>query len=428
MYQEHNESRHAHPKQRHRNGKLYNNKRGGIARSAKAYKQRDIPWTRKYQTAVRAAQDWLQRGQHGSNLTETGHANTGHIFPYLSHRRVHIDYIPSTQLMIKNALNDRKTKYLIKDKRNNPEKYSDVATAHLAKIEAYNKDTRGIDAIRDGLDDYNHGILYYPHIDRTQEYHLQGFDETKCYSRVSKKQIDNHEKLLYTVYTSKKTFYGDFSDPSQITEDLDILLYLQEETNYTLTTKEIRQIINTHWYDTDNEFDLDEDDFVDEEMSKKSHKFDEIVNADRSHPMFTTATHGYRYPNNPLYENIKTINSFSQKTDTKSARQARELFTNVLRQNTKTNNTKKTKQKAGSTPRKNRLKRPETNKNNEKKEERRNAKNKNIRNHDYNLRSRKKKFANPETSLSYADIQRVTNEEKSYQDKIRAMNVCNFIV
>ena len=79
IYQTRTTSLHAHPGVKHRNGRAYNDKAGGISRTQKAYDCRDIVWTKKYRICIRVTSECGKNlpddlGQHGGNWMEWTHS------------------------------------------------------------------------------------------------------------------------------------------------------------------------------------------------------------------------------------------------------------------------------------------------------------------------------------------------------------------
>eukprot|EP01084_Bolivina_argentea_P117758 209068_1 len=346
-------------------------------------------WQRRnvgYTSPNRVILDSKSRNEPHDNDNDN-HANTIKIFPYLKSTQVHTHNIPMTQIMIKNALNERTSRYLEKDTVKNPQTYNAADIVQILAIRQLFKKAKGIDALRQKLDETNHAFLWFPKIDRTQATHFKGFDETDCIKKVTKMKQENRELLLHTIYTSEMTKYGKFTKPEIIIRNTKIMEYLQRATKYTLTFKEIENIINIEWYDIEmsdiDDYDDDDDDdgdlFFDPLLHKK-------IDNNKSHPMFKPPTHEFINENNKISEAIPTLHIFSDKPDKKSARFARETFTNVVSKikSKKHTGNKTTRQR-------------------------------------YSLRDNRSNLNDP-TSLTNKEIETIASDETTYAQRIDKMN------
>ena len=120
IYQHRDESLHAHPQQLHSNGRLYNDKRGGIIVNPKANSLRNIAWTKKWQTAVFNARYFgsdipSDLGQHGANGLETQHAGNTKYSHYMKKDQVHTPHFKSMWARQKFKCNTKRT-YALKKK------------------------------------------------------------------------------------------------------------------------------------------------------------------------------------------------------------------------------------------------------------------------------------------------------------------------
>ena len=172
LYQDTPHSIHAHPLQNHKNGKNYNNSRGGIINNAKADGLRNAMWSLRYNSAVYNARLVSSLLQHGGNNVETVHSIILRKFRYLRYHEIHIGYVPYYTIIIKNAMNNKNTSSLIEDMKKYPDKHD---VDRLTQIKAIQNSSLGVDAIRVmKLDKTNHGMLFWATIDRSAKTWLRG--------------------------------------------------------------------------------------------------------------------------------------------------------------------------------------------------------------------------------------------------------------
>ena len=211
LYQETKHSIHAHPLQKHKNGKLVNNKRGGINQSHAAYKQRNLWWTRKHVLARGQASECNPLAlHHGSNGLENIHNIVIKYAPHFQNQPVYWHMIPAWQIMIKFGVNYRALKSLIKDYIKKSQKYENCNFDHneLDSLLILQRDALGINKLRDLiLDETNHGYLWFDKTERDEEKLFNGIKPSQCKGKISRiKQKDSEELLMTLLKFDCQTF------------------------------------------------------------------------------------------------------------------------------------------------------------------------------------------------------------------------------
>lgn len=259
---------HCHPLLKHKNGRLYNNKCGGISRSKKAYDLRDLPWTRKWIRCVVSTSkcgEYSPRniGQHAANAVEFYHSLSIRNFGYLQYSQIHLSFIPMTQVKIIFSNLIKNTRKLIKKMRENPEKFDKYQTEQIDKLLSLHRDYYNLRKLEDKLDCFHHGWCYFDSIDRTEKKWLHDFDYQTCIKRISSLFSEDYTHLFWIIYNSEQTKYGEFDDPNFIVKNNQILNYLQISLGYRMSINEIKEFVLQEWYfgDVDG---LNEDNYSDD--------------------------------------------------------------------------------------------------------------------------------------------------------------------
>ena len=240
---------------KHGDGKLYNDKSGGINRSEKAYHCRDMYWTQKHRKCIRAtaAAGQLvpkQIGQHAGNGVETKHSLSTQLYKYLPRCPAYHDYIFSTQVKMICGLNMRQTQTLLKKYQETPSNFETWHIELIKEINQIHNDYKGLKVLsQNKLDQFGHGYLHWNEIDRTLQKWRKDFDENKCIKKVSPIQASDYTALLWTIYNNKVTRHGDFTDPTFIINNMKTLNFLQRELGFRLTIDEIKVLIIKEWCD-----------------------------------------------------------------------------------------------------------------------------------------------------------------------------------
>lgn len=225
LYQERSDSIHAHPKQAHPNGRVYNDKKGGISRNAATYQQRDLWWTWKHA---------LARGQacecnpfaihHGANSLENIHNIVLKFAPQFANQPVYWGMIPAWQVMIKFGLNYRAVKSLSKQIVEKPVKYNHESiiknnndnddlkydlTKELENLHKIQTQTLDLAPLRKYKLDpkTNHGYLFWQHTERDMKSMYKGVCPSDCKGKPSTVYQSDKESLLVAIYDMNYEYY-----------------------------------------------------------------------------------------------------------------------------------------------------------------------------------------------------------------------------
>ena len=245
VYQHRESSIHSHPKLKHRNGGLYNDKSGGIKRKAKAYKYRDMFWLMKHATCIRMTAQAgrfnpIDIGQHAGNGVETKHSQAMQTFKYLVRAPTYWDFIPSTQLKIMFALSIKQTQTLLRKYETTPHNFKDWHIEFIKRIDAIHDDYKSLDRLDHKLDEFNHGFLHFDDIDRTLQKWFKGFEERHCIQRISPVLPGDYTLLLWIIYNHPETNYGDFAEPEFLIKNSKTLKFIQRKMKYRMSIQEIK--------------------------------------------------------------------------------------------------------------------------------------------------------------------------------------------
>lgn len=284
IYQERDDSLHSHPQQRHSSKKLINNKRGGIAKSHAAYKQRDIWWTQKHASARAQACECNELAiKHGANNTEQAH----NIFlKYSSHfqkQPVYLHMIPTWQIAITFGLNLRVIKSIRRNMKKYPRKYQEHNFDHdeFANCQRIIYETLGLNPIREKLDDFNHAYLYFDNIDRTQQKQFKGFNPSQCKGKKSRIKFIDHEKLIRILFEADTSNWNQgkpFADLHQLMNDEKYINNIRKKLKYRMDANEIKRFIKRELLDS-HEFD---DNKTDDNKNDDDDKTDDLSLSDRT--------------------------------------------------------------------------------------------------------------------------------------------------
>ena len=252
IYQDRDDSLHSHPMVPHRSGQLFNNKSGGISRTAKSYHVRDIHWIKKHiicvrETAKAAATGPKDIGQHAGNALETKHSLANTIFKYINYIPIYWGSISQTQIKIIFALNIKNTESLFRKYEKNPGNFKQRHINLMNEINKIHEDYIELNIMREKLDDFGHGWLWWRKIDRTENKWLKGIKYDQCIKRVSKLLAPDYTLLFSIVYNSKFTKYGNFDHVDFILKNNEILKKIQRKLHYRMSITEIKTIVYKEW-------------------------------------------------------------------------------------------------------------------------------------------------------------------------------------
>ena len=244
---------HAHPKVKHKNGRSYNDKCGGISRTKKAYDCRDIAWTKKHRICIRCTSE-LGRdlpkylGHYGGLFVEWTHASMKLNFKHAQTVPVSLSFIPSTQVKLLFSIMRKTTIVLLNKIKKIPNKFNSKLRALINEIHSIHQDYltlrlfTGVD-----VDDFGHGIVWFANIDRSLQTWLHGFNYETCIKRVSGLNSLDYSHLLWVIYNSEETKYGQFNDINFIIDNNKLLTNLQRCVNWRMTIDEIKCFIIKEW-------------------------------------------------------------------------------------------------------------------------------------------------------------------------------------
>ena len=283
FYQDRDQALHAHPLQI-LHGKKVNEKQGGISKSAKAYKQRDIWWTAKHANARAQACECNELAiKHGANNTEQAHNIVLKYAPSLKIQPVYENKIPSTQEMIKFALNMRVTKSIETNMKTYPEKYenSNFDYEEFDEINRIQSATMGLDPLRKfKLNEHNnHAYLWWKDVQRDLKDRFKDFDSNKCKSTKSRVKFVDYQSLLKIIFEIDEENWSNgepFLNMEEIIKDEDQLKKIQKRLHYRITLPEIKSFIKKliasltmNDEDEFKRFDEENDDIFDEDDDNK---------------------------------------------------------------------------------------------------------------------------------------------------------------
>ena len=279
IYQHRDCSIHSHPQLPHRNGKLYNNKSGGIVRSKKAYAVRDINWTEKYRRANRVASEVAQTapkkiGQHAGNVLETQHASIKCVFPQFQIYPVHWAFLPVAQVKIIFSMNVKNTRKLLnkftKDSRN----FDEIHLRLLGEIDDINVSYLNLSKIKCKIDEFGHAYCWWDKIDRSLDTWFKGIRCESCVKKVSKLNSSDYIMLFYVVYHEMA---DEDWELGQLLRNDRKLRIIQAKLSYRMTIDEIKSFLWKEWNSKagltlDEIFDIEDDDNDDQFELPKNEK------------------------------------------------------------------------------------------------------------------------------------------------------------
>ena len=243
---------HNHIHKKHANGRLYNDKCGGISRTKKSYHVRDIPWTSKWiitvhSTSAAGKYEPKNIGQHAANSVEFYHSLPIRNFNSFQYTPVHLPFIPSAQLRIIFSNHIRNTAKLLKKYNENEANFKDHHISLIRQIQKIHDDYLGLNKLEYKKDRFGHGILYFPGIDRTLQEWYKGFRQEECTKRISPLFAEDFTLLFWLIYNSEQTKYGKFDDVSCLISDKRIIDYLYDALGHRMTEIEIKSFIIKEW-------------------------------------------------------------------------------------------------------------------------------------------------------------------------------------
>lgn len=254
IYQTRTTSLHAHPGVKHKNGRAYNDKAGGISRTQKAYDCRDIVWTKKYRICIRVTSECGKNlpddlGQHGGNWIEWTHSAMKLSFKQNQTQPVFWDYIPSTQVKLLFSIIHKTTiKLTNKLKKCNGRSWTNEHKRIVEEIKNLYEDYISLKIFSGvSVDDFNHAIVYFENIDRTLQTWYRGINHDTCIKHVTSLNSLDYSHLLWVIYNSAETHYGDFDDVKFILNSDKICRNLQRQVHWRMTIDEIKQFIHKEW-------------------------------------------------------------------------------------------------------------------------------------------------------------------------------------
>ena len=143
----------------------------------------------------------------------------------------------------------RKTTIVLLNKiKKVPEKFNSKFRALINEIHSIHQDYltlrlfTGVD-----VDDFGHGIVWFDNIDRSLETWLHGFNYETCIKRVSGLDSLDYSHLLWVIYNSEETKYGQFNFFNFIIKNNKLLTNLQRCVNWRMTIDEIKRFIFKEW-------------------------------------------------------------------------------------------------------------------------------------------------------------------------------------
>ena len=276
IYQERDESIHSHPKLKNKNGKLYNDKSGGIVRTKKAYAVRDMQWTPKYRTSCRLATDVGETapdeiGQHAANVVEKKHSHIICTFPQHKLYPVHWGYIPVAQLKIIFALNIKNTESLFEKFNQNSDRFNNMHLEIMSSLNEIHQKYLTLRKLMEKADEFGHVYCWWPELDRTLETWFKGNSQDECVKGVSRLLSSDYTELFRVVY-QEIDFDGDIDEllPNKMK-----IQEIQRKIKYRMTQEEIKTILYKEWMSPQdaalNEIfsDIDDDDDDESETEAK---------------------------------------------------------------------------------------------------------------------------------------------------------------
>ena len=249
IYQHRDCSIHSHPKLPHRNGKLYNDKSGGIVRSTKAYAVRDLQWTEKYRRASRLASEAgltapKDIGQHACNVVEAEHSTIINTFRHHQIYPVYWDYLSMAQVKIIFCINVKKTRTLLKKLSKNRENFNELHAVLISRIDDIHASYLSLSELKDKIDEFGHVYCWWDKLDRTQQTWLKGCSCSSCLKRVSKLSSTDYIMLFYVVYHEMAD--TDFEMKEIMTNNKKLKI-IQRKLSYRMTLQEIKVILYKEW-------------------------------------------------------------------------------------------------------------------------------------------------------------------------------------
>jgi len=249
IYQHRDCSIHSHPELPHKNGKLYNDKSGGIVRSKKAYFVRDIHWTDKYRRSNRLSSEAGQTapkeiGQHASNLLETKHSVCKSVFPQHQIYPVHWEYIPVAQIKIIFAMNIRNTSGLLKKFVKKEDNFDEVHVRLMGDIDDIHLSYLDLSKLKHKIDEFGHAYCWWNKIDRTLQTWFRGIEYKSCIKKVSRLLSSDYTMLFYVVYHE---MVNDDFELHKLLKNESKLSIIQSKLSYRMSIEEIKSILWKEW-------------------------------------------------------------------------------------------------------------------------------------------------------------------------------------
>lgn len=253
FYQDRDQALHGHPLQTV-HGKQINGKRGGIAKSAKAYGQRNIWWTRKHANARAQACECNELAiKHGANNTEQCHNVLNRNHTSLRLTPVYYDKIPSTQELLKFSFNSRVITAIKNNIKKHPHKYKAkwFDWKEFDEINKIQSEAIGLDSIRSyKLDENNnHAYLYWSDIQRDMSDKFKTFRASKCKGKKSRVTAKDRLDLLTIIFDIDEELHHTTDEEAPIKfetliQDAKYLKTIKQRLNHRMTEKQIKDFIN----------------------------------------------------------------------------------------------------------------------------------------------------------------------------------------
>lgn len=164
------------------------------------------------------------------------------------------NYIPSTQVKLLFSVMRKTTITLLNKLKKIPNEFNEKYRKLLIKIQNVHEDyitLRVFSGVK--IDEFNHGIVWFKNIDRSLQTWFRGFKYESCIKRVSTLNSLDYSHLLWVIYNSEDTKYGQFDDIAFIVNNEKLLRNLQGAINWRMTIDEIKDFVVKEWNCSDAE-------------------------------------------------------------------------------------------------------------------------------------------------------------------------------
>ena len=184
---------------------------------------------------------------------------------------VFLPFIPSTQVKLLFSIMRKTTLTLINKLKKIPNQFNDEFKQLINEIRNIHEDYITLRVFSGvNIDKFNHAIVWFNHIDRSLETWLKGFNHESCIKRVSTLNSLDYSHLLWVIYNSEETKYGQFEDIGFIINNQQLLRNLQRTMKWRMTIDEIKEFLVKEWncseedelnFFMDNADELDDNDY-----------------------------------------------------------------------------------------------------------------------------------------------------------------------